>query len=127
MDEARFDFRSTDRAPQGRHAKYWVRETLSEMRVVGCLGPPQSSVQMKEHGMAYAQVEIDPESVADAMNEDANFPWHMLRVIAEHTDMGPMADKAADIGRELAPDQAEFVSRQFAPKQASEALRSACI
>lgn len=29
------DFESTETAPQGRHAKYWVREALSEMRSEG--------------------------------------------------------------------------------------------
>jgi transcriptional regulator with XRE-family HTH domain len=31
MDCEPLDFHSTSRAPQGRHAKYWVREALSEM------------------------------------------------------------------------------------------------
>lgn len=29
------DFHSTDTAPQGRHAKYWVREAIAEMRESG--------------------------------------------------------------------------------------------
>ncbi len=29
------DFHSTDQAPQGRHAKYWVREALAEMQDMG--------------------------------------------------------------------------------------------
>ncbi len=63
--------------------------------------------------MALIQVEIDPESVADAMNEDSGFMWHMWRVLAERTHMGLMADNASDIGGSLAPDQAEFVSEQL--------------
>ncbi len=31
------DFRSTEQAPQGRHAKYWVRECLAEMKEEGLL------------------------------------------------------------------------------------------
>lgn len=31
MDAAPLDFHSTERAPQGRHAKYWVREALAEL------------------------------------------------------------------------------------------------
>lgn len=29
------DFHSTDTAPQGRHAKYWVREAVAELREQG--------------------------------------------------------------------------------------------
>lgn len=35
MDHGPLDFHSTDRAPQGRHAKYWVREAIAEMRELG--------------------------------------------------------------------------------------------
>ena len=31
------DFRSTDSAPEGRHAKYWVREAIAELREAGYL------------------------------------------------------------------------------------------
>ncbi len=31
MDGAPLDFHSTEKAPQGRHAKYWVREAIEEM------------------------------------------------------------------------------------------------
>ena len=31
------DFRSTETAPQGRHAKYWVREAVAELRESGHL------------------------------------------------------------------------------------------
>lgn len=31
MDGSPLDFRSTHKAPQGRHAKYWIREALDEM------------------------------------------------------------------------------------------------
>lgn len=37
MDGAPLDFHSTDQAPQGRHAKYWVREAVAEMRELGLL------------------------------------------------------------------------------------------
>ena len=35
MDAAPLDFHSTDTAPQGRHAKYWVREAIAELRELG--------------------------------------------------------------------------------------------
>jgi len=35
MDHEPLDFHSTSRAPQGRHAKYWVREALVEMMTEG--------------------------------------------------------------------------------------------
>lgn len=35
IDPAPLDFHSTGRAPQGRHAKYWVREALAEMMQEG--------------------------------------------------------------------------------------------
>lgn len=31
MDSTPLDFRSTASAPQGRHAKYWVREAIAEL------------------------------------------------------------------------------------------------
>ncbi len=31
------DFHSTETAPQGRHAKYWVREAVAELREEGFL------------------------------------------------------------------------------------------
>lgn len=31
------DFRSTEQAPQGRHAKYWVREAITELVAEGLL------------------------------------------------------------------------------------------
>lgn len=37
MDATPLDFHSTETAPQGRHAKYWVREAVAEMREVGLL------------------------------------------------------------------------------------------
>lgn len=35
MDAEPLDFHSTERAPQGRHAKYWAREAIAEMRELG--------------------------------------------------------------------------------------------
>lgn len=35
LDGTPLDFHSTDKAPQGRHAKYWVREAIAELREVG--------------------------------------------------------------------------------------------
>lgn len=37
MDGTPLDFRSTATAPQGRHAKYWVREAVAELRETGLL------------------------------------------------------------------------------------------
>lgn len=37
MDANPLDFRSTDLAPQGRHAKYWVREAIAELRELGLM------------------------------------------------------------------------------------------
>lgn len=31
------DFHSSETAPQGRHAKYWVREAIGELREIGYL------------------------------------------------------------------------------------------
>lgn len=31
------DFHSSETAPQGRHAKYWVREAIAELREIGLL------------------------------------------------------------------------------------------
>lgn len=31
------DFHSTEPAPQGRHAKYWVREAIAELREIGLI------------------------------------------------------------------------------------------
>lgn len=35
MDATPLDFHSTETAPQGRHAKYWVREAVDELRARG--------------------------------------------------------------------------------------------
>lgn len=37
LHPAPLDFHSTDTAPQGRHAKYWVREAVAELRETGLL------------------------------------------------------------------------------------------
>jgi transcriptional regulator with XRE-family HTH domain len=37
MHDAPLDFRSTDSAPQGKHAKYWVREAIAELIEWGVL------------------------------------------------------------------------------------------
>lgn len=39
MDPTPLDFRSTAKAPEGRHAKYWVREAISELAAEGILAP----------------------------------------------------------------------------------------
>lgn len=36
------DFHTTERAPQGRHAKYWVREAVTELRELGFLPAPDT-------------------------------------------------------------------------------------
>ena len=41
MDGTPLDFHSTDTAPQGRHAKYWVREAVAEMREMGMIQEEQ--------------------------------------------------------------------------------------
>ena len=35
IDGTPLDFQSTEKAPQGRHAKYWVREAIAELRELG--------------------------------------------------------------------------------------------
>ena len=35
MDQSPLDFRSTAEAPDGRHAKYWVREAIAELKECG--------------------------------------------------------------------------------------------
>lgn len=45
MAGAPLDFHSTETAPQGRHAKYWIREAIAEMRELGLVVP----IQSKEH------------------------------------------------------------------------------
>lgn len=42
------DFRSTKTAPQGRHAKYWVREAIGEMIEQGLLSAPTSKARSKD-------------------------------------------------------------------------------
>lgn len=37
------DFHSTDDAPQGRHAKYWVREAIAEMQELGLIFTPKET------------------------------------------------------------------------------------
>lgn len=37
MDTTPLDFHSTDHAPQGRHAKYWVREAIAELKEQGLI------------------------------------------------------------------------------------------
>jgi len=37
IDQTPLDFQSTETAPQGRHAKYWVREAIAELREGGFL------------------------------------------------------------------------------------------
>lgn len=37
LDGAPLDFHSTEKAPQGRHAKYWVREAIAELREIGLI------------------------------------------------------------------------------------------
>lgn len=41
MDATPLDFHSTETAPQGRHAKYWVREAVVELRELGYLTHPK--------------------------------------------------------------------------------------
>ena len=41
------DFHSTDTAPQGRHAKYWVREAVAELREIGFLPTPTGGTNEK--------------------------------------------------------------------------------
>ncbi|NOD65767.1 helix-turn-helix domain-containing protein [Ruegeria sp. HKCCD6109] len=41
MDPDPLDFHSTERAPQGRHAKYWAREAIAEMRELGLVIAPE--------------------------------------------------------------------------------------
>ena len=43
---APLDFLSTDTAPEGRHAKYWVRAALNEIAMEKCIQPtPQKEPQ----------------------------------------------------------------------------------
>lgn len=35
------DWQSSEDAPQGRHAKYWVREAIAELREIGFFEAPQ--------------------------------------------------------------------------------------
>lgn len=37
IDQTPLDFHSTETAPQGRHAKYWVREAVAELIEQGML------------------------------------------------------------------------------------------
>lgn len=37
FDPTPLDFQSSETAPQGRHAKYWVREAIAEMKAEGLL------------------------------------------------------------------------------------------
>lgn len=37
FSQAQMDWESTEVAPQGRHAKYWVREAIAELREQGLL------------------------------------------------------------------------------------------
>ena len=37
MHSEPLDFHSTEKAPQGRHAKYWVREAIAEMKEIGLI------------------------------------------------------------------------------------------
>lgn len=39
IDGTPLDFHSTESAPQGRHAKYWVREAVAELLDQGLLDP----------------------------------------------------------------------------------------
>lgn len=39
IDGTPLDFHSTETAPQGRHAKYWVQEAIAEMRELGLVVP----------------------------------------------------------------------------------------
>lgn len=39
LDPKPLDFQSTETAPQGRHAKYWVREALNEIALNNCATP----------------------------------------------------------------------------------------
>ena len=43
IEQTPLDFHSTESAPQGRHAKYWVREAFAEMRELGILTTPPHS------------------------------------------------------------------------------------
>ena len=48
IDGTPLDFHSTEVAPQGRHAKYWVREAIAEMRELGLVVPIQSDKKEPE-------------------------------------------------------------------------------
>ena len=45
IDGSPLDFHSTETAPQGRHAKYWVQEAIAEMRELGLVVP----IAAKDH------------------------------------------------------------------------------
>ena len=62
---------------------------------------------------AFAEVEIDAETIADAMNNDGYFMSEVLTVLAERIDMGMMRDNASDIAAGMTPSVATFLSRQF--------------
>lgn len=48
MDYRPLDFHSTEDAPQGRHAKYWVRAALDELQAAGRPMTPVSERGMHE-------------------------------------------------------------------------------
>jgi hypothetical protein len=59
--------------------------------------------------MAFVQVELGAEAIADAMNEDAEFMLQVLSVLSERTNMGLLRDNAADLGMSMTPDRAAYI------------------
>ena len=45
MDGTPLDFHSTAKAPQGRHAKYWIREAVGELQEIGILPIAKSEAE----------------------------------------------------------------------------------
>lgn len=68
MDGSPLDFHSTNKAPQGRHAKYWVREALEEMINEGLVVQHHS----KEREQALLEMaEIDAEMLEKERDSEA--------------------------------------------------------
>lgn len=72
--------------------------------------------------MGLIQVDLEADEIADAMFEDGEFMWQVMKVLAERVDMGMMRDNAGDVAGQVEPQEAAFVAYGFA--LLSEAIKN---
>ena len=72
--------------------------------------------------MAYMNVEISADDVADAMNEDGAFMKDLFQVIIQRAEMGLLRDNLSDIAGGMEAGEARHMADQLSAL--SEVVRS---